>query len=112
LSTKEDQNGSQPILPDPNPAPKLVENPKSMDPALKRKADAINGQENKGQGPRKTTVAPDLRKIDEQKRKKEAAQARFEAAKRREVELQQMKLQIEEIERENNEVRYIITMYN
>jgi hypothetical protein len=104
-STNGDQNCSQPILPDPNPAPKLMENRKSMDPALKRKADAINGQENKEQGPRKTTVPPALRKTDEQKRKKEVAQARFEAAKQREVELQQMKLQIEEIERENNEVR-------
>jgi hypothetical protein len=108
LSTNGDQNGSQPILPDPNPAPKLIENPKPMEPTLKRNADAINGQENKKQGPRKTAVAPALRKTDEQKRKKEAAQARFEAAKQREAELQQMKLQIEEIERENNEVRYIV----
>jgi hypothetical protein len=112
LSTNGDQNGSQAILPDPNPVPKLIENPKPTDPALKRKADAINGQEDREQGPRKTTVAPALRKTDEQKRKKEAAQARFDAAKQREVELQQMKLQIEEIERENNEVRYIVTLYN
>jgi hypothetical protein len=112
LSTNGDQDGSQPILPDPNPAPKLIENPKPMDPALKRKTDAINCQEDREQGPRKTTVAPALRKTDEQKRKKEAAQARFDAAKQREDELQQMKLQIEEIERENNEVRYIVTMCN
>jgi hypothetical protein len=112
LSTNGDQNGSQPILPNPNPAPKLIENPNPMDPALKRKTDAINGQEDGEQGPRKTTVAPALRKTDEQKRKKEAAQARVDAAKQREAELQQMRLQIEEIERENNEVRYIVTMYN
>jgi hypothetical protein len=112
LPTTGDQNGSQPIFPDPNPAPKLIENPKLMDPALKRKTDAINGQEDREQGPRKTTIAPALRKIDKQKRKKEAAQARVDAAKQREAELQQMRLQIEEIERENNEVRYIVTMNN
>jgi hypothetical protein len=112
LPTTGDQNGSQPIFPDPNPAPKLIENPKLMDPALKRKTDAINGQEDREQGPRKTTIAPALRKIDKQTRKKEAAQARVDAAKQREAELQQMRLQIEEIERENNEVRYIVTMNN
>jgi len=104
LSTNEDQNGSQPILPDPNLAPKLLENPKPMDPALKRKADAISGQENKEQGPRKTTISPALVKTKELKRNREAAQARFDAAKQREAELQQKILRIEEIERENNEV--------
>jgi hypothetical protein len=103
-SANGDQNGARLILPDPSLAPKLVENPNPMDPALKRKADVINSQENNEQGPRKTTVAPALRTTDELKRRREAAQARLAAAKQREAKIQQKKLEIEEIERENNEV--------